>query len=107
MKKLKIEIMHIYDTLSEAIDDLDKRGYTLDFNLTENGIECRRTKEVYPPEVFEVVEVYRFEGMSSADDNSVVYAIEMVKGTKGVLVDAYGVYADSLSPEMIQKLRFK
>ncbi len=99
--------MHAYDTLSEALDDLDKRGFTLDFNLTEKEIECKHTKETYSPEVFEVVEMYRFEGMSSAGDNSVVYAIETSTGTKGVLVDAYGMYSDSLSPEMIQKLRFK
>ncbi|PHO00465.1 phosphoribosylpyrophosphate synthetase, partial [Rhodobacteraceae bacterium 4F10] len=57
------------------------------------------------PDTFEVVEVYRFEGMSSAGDNSVVYAIQTKTGVKGVLVDAYGVYANSLSPEMIQKLK--
>ncbi|WP_299002578.1 hypothetical protein [uncultured Tenacibaculum sp.] len=44
--------------------------------------------------------------MSSPGDNSVVYAIQTKTGVKGVLVDAFGVYADSLSPEMIQKLHF-
>lgn len=98
--------MYTYDTLSEALNDLQKRGFTHDFNLTYTQIESKTTKEVYSPEVFEVVEVYRFEGMSSADDNSVVYAIETSQGIKGVLVDAYGMYSDSLSPEMIQKLHF-
>ncbi|MGG6230670.1 phosphoribosylpyrophosphate synthetase [Tenacibaculum sp. SDUM215027] len=97
--------MYTYDTLSEALKDLQERGFTLDFNLRENEIESKNTNEVYSPEVFEIVEMYRFEGMSSVDDNSVIYAIETIKGTKGVLVDAYGVYANSLSPEMIQKLK--
>ncbi|CAM1356954.1 phosphoribosylpyrophosphate synthetase [Tenacibaculum ascidiaceicola] len=97
--------MYTYDTLSEALKDLQKRGFTLDFNLKENEIESKNTKEIFSPDTFEVVEVYRFEGMSSAGDNSVVYAIQTKTGVKGVLVDAYGVYANSLSPEMIQKLK--
>ena len=51
-----------------------------------------------------VEEFHRFEGMSSTDDNSVVYAISSKDGLKGILVDAYGVYASSLSDEMIRKL---
>ncbi|MEE3999272.1 phosphoribosylpyrophosphate synthetase [Tenacibaculum sp. FZY0031] len=97
--------MHTYDTLSEALKDLQKRGFTLDFNLKEKEIESKNTKEIFPPDFFEIVEVYRFEGMSSAGDNSVVYAIQTQTGGKGVLVDAYGVYANSLSPKMIQKLK--
>ncbi|MCD6065153.1 MAG: hypothetical protein K0R82_3064, partial [Flavipsychrobacter sp.] len=30
--------MHTYDTLSEAVNDLKKRGYTADFNLEPNCI---------------------------------------------------------------------
>ncbi len=97
--------MYTYDTLSEALKDLQKRGFTLDFNLKEKEIESNNTKEIFSPDTFEVVEVYRFEGMSSTGDNSVVYAIQTKTGVKGVLVDAYGVYANSLSPEMIQKLK--
>jgi hypothetical protein len=43
--------------------------------------------------------------MTDPADNSVVYAIESDNGTKGVLVNAYGVYADTLSADMITKLR--
>ena len=43
--------------------------------------------------------------MSSTDDNSIVYAITSDDGLKGVLVDAYGVYANSLNEEMIRKLK--
>ena len=99
--------MKSYDTLSEALNDLEKRGYTFDFNLQEHQIECKPIQKVFTPEFFEIVEMYRFEGMSSTDDSSVVYVIETSSGEKGTLIDAYGVYADSLSPEMIQKLRFK
>ncbi len=97
--------MENYDTLSEAINGLQKRGYTYDFNLKHEHIECNALKLKLHPEDFEVDEVYRFEGMSSTDDNSVLYGIRSKKGLKGVLVDAYGVYAENISEAMRKKLR--
>ena len=99
--------MYTYDTLSEAIRDLDRRGYTHDFNLAESCIECKDLDIRVNPSSFEIVEVYRFEGMTSTDDESVVYAIETSDGLKGTLADAYGTYADSLTREMSEKLRLK
>lgn len=97
--------MNNYDTLSEAINDLQKRGYTYDFNLTPECLECPSQKIKIYPEHFEVDEIYRFEGMSSTDDNSILYAISSKNGIKGLLVDAYGVYSESLNEEMIHKLK--
>lgn len=96
--------MHAYDTLSQALNDLQHRGFDHDFNLLENCIECKTKQSLYDPEQFNVLEVYRFEGMTNPDDNSVLYAIETEDGVRGTLVDAYGVYADSISPNLIAKL---
>ena len=96
-----------YDTLSEAIEDLKAKGYTIDFNLKQKGLECEEVDHIMAPDEFEVDQMFRFEGMSSAGDNSVLYAISSEKNTlKGLLVDAYGVYADPLTMEMIQKLKY-
>lgn len=95
-----------YNTMSEALDDLTKRGYTLDFNLREKCIECQDLNAEYQPDEFQVEEVYRFEGMTNPDDSSVLYAIASKDGKKGTLVDAYGAYADPLSSEMIEKLKY-
>lgn len=94
-----------YATLTEALDDLKKRGYTLDFDLEPTCIKCAGAQLQLHPEEFEVKEFYRFEGASSPDDNDVVYAIEGKNGQKGVLTDAYGAYAEPSSAEMITKLR--
>ena len=99
--------MHSYDTLSEAIRDLRKRGYQEDFNLTQGGVHCPALELKLHPEEFEINETYRFEGMSSTDDSSVLYAIESNDGVKGMLVDAYGTYANSLTPEMAGKLKLR
>jgi len=94
-----------YDTLSEAIRDLQRRGYTYDFNLKPHCLECASLNLQIHPEDFEIDEVHRFEGMSSTDDNSILYAITAKDGINGTLVDAYGVYAENISEEMRKKLR--
>ena len=97
--------MRNYDTLSEAINDLQIRGYTYDFNLEPDCIKCASLELEIHPEEFEVDELHCFEGMSSTDDNSILYAISSKNGVKGILVDAYGVYAENISEEMRKKLR--
>ena len=97
-----------FDTLSEAIEDLKKDGYTEDFNLKEHCLECRALGYEILATEFEVDKTYRFEGDSNPDDSSVLYAISSEKyKIKGVLVDAYGPYANPITTEMIQKLRYK
>jgi hypothetical protein len=97
--------MKSFETLSEALLDLKSRGYVSDFNLHPEWIECVPLNVRVGPSQFHVDEVYRFEGMTNPDDNSVLFAISTLEGLKGVLVDAYGVYAESLSHEMIKRLQ--
>ena len=99
--------MYSYETLSEAINDLQAKGYDLDFNLTEECIQCSKENIKFHPEDFEVDFYFRFEGMSNTDDNSILYAISSKSGHKGLLVDAYGMYSTALSEEMIKKLTIK
>jgi hypothetical protein len=99
--------MKAYDTLSEAIKDLQSQGYTYDFNLLPDGVACQELDKQFGTESFQVKEVYRFEGMSSEDDSSVLYVIETGSGVKGTLVDAYGTYSESLSAGMIEKMRIR
>lgn len=97
-----------YETLSQAIEGLKKEGYTEDLNLQENCIECRALGFEMMTEDFEVDKVYRFEGASNPADASVLYAISSSKyKIKGVLIDAYGAYANPLTSAMIEKLRYK
>jgi hypothetical protein len=97
--------MNIEDTLSQKMAELKTLGYTNDLNLCSEHIECNALKLKLHPEDFDVDEVHRFEGMSSTDDNSILYAISSKKGVKGLLVDAYGVYAENISEAMRKKLR--
>ncbi len=98
--------MKTFETLSETMYYLKGMGYDQDFNLHPEWIECPPLKLRLAPDEFHVDQVHRFEGItSSADDSAILFAISSSSGVKGLLVDAYGTYADSLSPVMIQKLR--
>ena len=91
--------MYSYDTMTEAIDDLKKRGYTHDFNVVHNKLNAH--------DDFEIKEMYRFEGPSDPADEAVVYAIEAPSGKLGILVDGYGPSSDDHNAELLQHLREK
>ena len=91
-----------YDTVSEAVNGLKNRGFSLDFNLHENCLVCNDDK--FNVEDFEIVEVHRFEGNTDPSDEAIVYAIQSVNGLSGVLVNGYGISADTMSAEMVKKL---
>jgi hypothetical protein len=98
--------MEYYGDLIEALKGLKSRGYTLDFNLKKDRITVGSEKHSLPHQ-FEVDEYHRFEGMSSTDDNSIIYAITMDDGKKGTLITPYGVYEDGTSELLIKKLTIK
>ena len=97
--------MKSYDTVTEAVNDLKQRGYDTDFNLAFDQLICANDNIRLKPDEFEIVEVHRFEGDSNPSDEDIVYAVESKDGkAKGVITSAFGLYADSISNEMIQKL---
>lgn len=77
------------DTLSEAINKLNKDGFTEDFRATEECIEALRSKKKFNPEQLKIVQSYRFEGPTDPADEMVCFAIEANDGTKGTLVMSF------------------
>ena len=97
--------MKPYVTLSETMNDLRKQGYTEDFNLRQNCLECRIGQFQVFADEFKVDEYFRFEGESNPDDAAILYAISSDRyGLKGVLVNAYGIYSEPVTDEMLEKL---
>lgn len=83
-----------YDSMLEAVNSLVARGYSYEFRLEGDCLFCHPLDKRFRSSDLLITEVYRFEGISDPEDNSVVYAIESTDGIKGILVDAYGAYAD-------------
>jgi hypothetical protein len=106
IRKMKTK-MKIYETLSEAVSDLVKRGYTFNFNIKDDCIECVENSINLKPDEFEIDEVHRFQEMSDVDNESILYAISSHKNNiKGLLVNAFGVYADTTAAELVAKLSY-
>lgn len=99
--------MNNYTTVTDTLNALKAEGYVLDFNLKQDCVVCNAPDIKLYPDDFIIDKFYRFEGASNPDDSAIVYAISSKDGLKGTLVDAYGVYADSLTTEMINKLKIR
>ncbi|MEO6521404.1 MAG: phosphoribosylpyrophosphate synthetase [Mucilaginibacter sp.] len=93
-----------YATVTQALSNLKDRGYTDEFDFKDQYLFCNEKGIQFNPQELKITEVYRFEGASDPEDSSVVYAIESASGLKGVLIDAYGVYADERKTAFINSL---
>jgi|TARA_R110000868_G_scaffold126870_2_gene334188 hypothetical protein len=71
-----------YATVSKALDDLNEKGFTYDFNIHESEI-------IKNPERYEIKHIYRYEGNSNPDDEAIVYGIQSKSGKKGVYVAGF------------------
>ena len=100
--------MSSYVTLSETMSDLRKQGYIEDFNLRQNCLECRDGEYRIFADDFKIDKYFRFEGESNPSDASILYAISSDRHQmKGVLVNAYGIYSEPLTDEMLRKLEMR
>lgn len=91
--------------LSEVMAELRTRGYTEDFNLRTDCLDCKDGKLILHPDDFTIDRFYRFEGASDPDDQAILYAISSEKhNLKGVLVNGYGTSSDPLTDAMVRKL---
>ena len=89
-----------YATVSEALDDLNEKGFTYDFNLHEADI-------VKNPAKYEIVHIYRYEGDSSPDDEAVVYGIKSSSGKKGVYVAGFAANSVNEATQVLIQLSIK
>lgn len=83
-------------TVSEAMNELAKRGYTTDFSILveKECLVCNQTAKQLDPDEFEIDEIYRFEGNTDPGDEMIVHAISSIQhALKGIVVNAYGMYS--------------
>ncbi len=83
-----------YETLSEAMNKLKEAGFDYEFDFKDAHLCCGSENREFGSSEIKIVQVHRFEGISDPQDSSILYAVETNDGSKGLVVDAYGMYAD-------------
>jgi hypothetical protein len=84
----------VMNTLTDRVNKAIKDGYTDNLKITRQGLYSAKKDKTYLPSEVKIIDFYRFEGQSDPADNAIMYIIETADGAKGVLIDAYGAYAD-------------
>jgi len=82
------------ETLKRVLEELARRGYTEHSSAVDGGLEALGSGRRFASDELAIRGYYRFEGTSDPDDMAIAYAIETRSGIRGILVDAFGVYAD-------------
>ncbi|WP_068598760.1 hypothetical protein ACF3NR_11540 [Vaginella massiliensis] len=91
---MKEKLQYRYAAPATALEELENQGFTIDYNVQRDEITNN-------PEDFEIVFIYRYEGMTNPDDESTVYGIKRLsKDEKGF----YVVGNLSLDPEKASKI---
>jgi hypothetical protein len=80
-------------------------GYTVDFCIEAGQLFNEALVKRYYPSEVAIANFYRFEGDSDPADEAVLYLIQTNDGHKGVLIDAYGIYATSHINMFIQQVK--
>ena len=90
--------MEHYATKTEAIIDLQKKGYDQDFTLKSEGIFCIQQNEFIRPEEFEITATYRFEDKRRRYDNCIIYAIRSVENNlRGILMTSFKGFDNNIA----------
>jgi hypothetical protein len=91
---------------SEAMEELEKKGYTKNLTLKVDHFEVDSGHEKIYPDEFEIDDFVRFENASDPDDQSILYAISSARhNLKGLFLESYGLYTEETSRSMIEKFR--
>lgn len=95
------------NTLTETIERFRAKQFIHDFSIKDNLLVSPDTNESFKPEDVMIERTGRYEGDSNPDDMSIIYGITANSGTQGILIDAYGTYANPKITEFIKSVPVK
>lgn len=92
------------NTLTSCVNKATKEGYVESFKVEDHKLVSTSGGKRYAPKDIDIKNFYRFEGESDPAENAILYVIETKDGVKGMLINAYGVYADEDINKFIKKV---
>lgn len=94
------------DTLSARVNELTQNGFHESFKALDDYVIALFSKNTYLPLDLRIVEIYRFDGMTDPDDETILFAIIANDGTKGTLVMSYSAENDQ-NLELIREIPYR
>lgn len=91
-------------SIASLLEQLEHHGFVHNWKVQDRHLVSDRVTERYRPESLSILAVYRFEGITDPQDEQIIYALEAQDGTRGILIDAYGAYADPSIAEFVRSL---
>ena len=88
----------------QVMKKLEGKGFLEQFRVEKGKLIALKANKKFKAKDVHAVNFYRFEGITNPDDMSILYAIETSDGTKGTLVDAYGLYADEQTGSFMKEV---
>lgn len=99
------EEMPYMSPMTNRVDSAKEKGFTEDFDVeSATHLINNRTQIRYVPEEVDIVNYYRFEGMSDPGDSSILYEIQTSDGVKGLLVTPYGPTCPAYIAEFVSRI---
>lgn len=93
--------MYHYAPAKQAIDELQEKGFSIDYNLEDQSI-------LDNPHDYEIVHIYRYEGITNPDDESTVYGIAKKDGSgKGIFVAGNLSFADNETAKILLNMEIE
>lgn len=86
-----------YCTVLKALEELNRKGFIHDFNLQDENIKRN-------PQHYAIEHIYRYEGDSNPDDESIVYGINCNSGERGVYVAGFSANSETEAAMILGKL---
>jgi len=86
-----------YATVSEALKELNKKGFIHDFNLQDENIKNN-------PNHYEIEHVYRYDRDTDPGEEAVVYGITSKTGERGVYVAGFSANSVGEAATVLAKL---
>jgi|GEM_PF-2829710 len=97
---------HRFDSLLQAIEEISKEGFSIEFVSNEKGLFNPNNNKSYLPEDIASIEIVRlYSPFSSPDEDSILYLLETRDSQKGWISDSYSIYADIFLTEHINSIR--
>ncbi len=92
------------ETLAEYLLEAMQQGYSGNFRVAGDRLIGWSAGKYYTSKDVSIVDFFRFESYADPQDSSILYLIETNDGLKGILMDAYGIYADSMISNFVNEI---